>query len=265
MSLPPIMPAQLDNEIRRIFHDEEFEEIEHKLNYVFQNKAYLVSAYTHPSKSNNCLLISYERLEFLGDALLDFLVIRHTFLNYDRNLTPGRVTDIRQDLSNNNRLAYILVSSNLHTKIRLNSNELSNRIKSYLNNKNIFPKTQSTNDRLNENISQWTDTTAPKILADVFEALIAAIFFDSGNSLEIVWKIIEPFLGTLFDRSIIDPNLNSIRSFINKGGKILEEFVDETGAVCLVQMPDGSLYEGHGKNKKLAKYDACQQAINNKN
>jgi dsRNA-specific ribonuclease len=29
-------------------------------------------------------------------------------------------------------------------------------------------------------------------------------------------------------------------------------------------MPDGTLYEGHGKNKKLAKYNACQQALNNK-
>ncbi|CAF3595254.1 unnamed protein product [Rotaria sordida] len=264
LSIPPIIPTQLDNEIRRIFHDEEFEEIEYKLNYVFQNKAYLISAYTHPSKSQNSILNSYERLEFLGDALLDFLVIRHTFLNYDRNLTPGRVTDIRQDLSNNNRLAYILVSANLHTKIRLNSNELLNRIKSYINNENLFPKNQSNNNRLNQNIYQRTDSTTPKILADVFEALIAAIFFDSNNSLEIVWKVIEPFLGTLFDRSIIDPNLNPIRSFIDKGGKILAEFVNETGAVCLVQMPNGTLYEGYGESKKRAKYDACQQAMNYK-
>jgi dsRNA-specific ribonuclease len=43
------------------------------------------------------------------------------------------------------------------------------------------------------------------------------------------------------------------------------EFTDETGAVCLIQMPDRTIYEGHGKNKKLAKYDACQQALNYKN
>jgi hypothetical protein len=43
------------------------------------------------------------------------------------------------------------------------------------------------------------------------------------------------------------------------------EFLDETGAVCLVQMPNGTLYEGHGNNKKLAKYDACEQALNFKN
>ena len=34
--------------------------------------------------------------------------------------------------------------------------------------------------------------------------------------------------------------------------------------VCIVQMPDGNQYEGHGTNKKLAKYDACQKAIHSK-
>jgi len=89
-----------------------------------------------------------------------------------------------------------------------------------------------------QDIHQWTNSTAPKILADVFEALIAAIFFDANNSLEILWKVIEPFLGQFMsmkiyvqkkkilfwgflDRSIIDPKLNPIRSFSDKGGKII--------------------------------------------
>ncbi|CAF3563615.1 unnamed protein product [Rotaria sp. Silwood1] len=92
--------------------------------------------------------------------------------------------------------------------------------------------------------------------------LLLLFCFDSDNSLEIVWKVIEPFLGILFDRSIIDPNLNPRRSFINTGGKILVDFVDETEVVCLVQMPDGSLYEGYEKSKKHVKYNACQQAMN---
>jgi hypothetical protein len=50
----------------------------------------------------------------------------------------GRVTDIRQDLSNNNQLAHILVSSDLHNKIRHNSNEISNQIKSYVNNRKVL-------------------------------------------------------------------------------------------------------------------------------
>jgi len=98
----------------------------------------------------------------------------------------GRITAIRRDLSNNNRLAEILVSSKLHTKIRYQSNDLSQQIQSYLT------KFQ---DR-KQNID------APKIFADVFEALIAGLFFDSNNSLEILWKTLEPFLGRYFNRTI---------------------------------------------------------------
>jgi hypothetical protein len=61
MSIPPIISPQLDNEIKRIFHNEGFHEIEIKLNYVFQNKAYLISAFTHSSKSKHCIINSYER------------------------------------------------------------------------------------------------------------------------------------------------------------------------------------------------------------
>lgn len=45
---------------------------------------------------------------------------------------------------------------------------------------------------------------------------------------------------------------------------IYREFIDENGAVCIAQMPNGTQCEGHGTNKKLAKYDACQQAMNSK-
>jgi hypothetical protein len=45
---------------------------------------------------------------------------------------------------------------------------------------------------------------------------------------------------------------------------IYREFLDYTGAVCLVQMPDGNQYEGHGTNKKLAKCNACQLTLNSK-
>ncbi|CAF1053013.1 unnamed protein product [Adineta ricciae] len=251
MSTPPIIAPASMNEINRIFHEENFSEIENKLRYKFRNKAYLVAAFTHPSKSIQSNGISYERLEFLGDALLDFLVIRYTFLNYDQHVTPGRLTDIRQDLSNNSRLGYLLVSYELHTNIRYRSSELSQQIQVYIDHFKLTSKTPLAN--------------APKIFADVFEALIGAIFFDSNNSLETVWKVIEPFLGSLFDQSIIDPNISPIRTIVEKGGKIVREFTDENGAICLVQMGDGRMYEGRGQNKKLAKSDACRQALNEKN
>ncbi|CAF3752172.1 unnamed protein product [Rotaria sp. Silwood1] len=273
MELPSVIRSnatsdnQLQNHeiINKFFFDQAFNEIETKIQYVFQNKAYLIAAFTHPSNFSNPIIDSYERLEFLGDAILDFLVTRHVFVNYNENMTPGRVTNIRQDLLNNDRLAYILVACGLHTKILYNSPGLFDEISTYIHNENLFSKNQSTDQYLNKNLDQWADSTAPKALADVFEALVGAIFFDSGNSLETVWQVIEPLLRKYLDRSISQPNLNPIRLFSEHGGKVIEESTDKDGdkpmAVCIVQMLDGAQFEGRGLNKKIAKANACREAM----
>ncbi|CAF2139709.1 unnamed protein product [Rotaria magnacalcarata] len=256
---------QINEIMKKFFADRVFAEIETKIQYVFKNKAYLIAAFTHPSNYANRITDCYERLEFLGDALLDFLVTRHVFVNYNQNVTPGKVTDIRQDLSNNGRLAYILVACDLHKKILHNSTDLFSQISSYAGDEDLFPNDQSTDDYLSKDLDQWADSTAPKALADVFEALVGAIFLDSGNCLETVWRVIEPLLRKYIDQSIIHPNLNPIRSFSEHGGKLIKESIDKGGdtqiAVCIVQMPNGSLFEGRGVNKKLAKAHACRQAM----
>lgn len=45
-----------------------------------------------------------------------------------------------------------------------------------------------------QDIDQWADSTAPKALADVFEALVGAIFLDTGKCLDTVWKVVHHFL-----------------------------------------------------------------------
>ncbi|CAF4363360.1 unnamed protein product [Rotaria sp. Silwood2] len=105
-----------------------------------------------------------------------------------------QVTDIRQDLSNNSRLAYILVACGLHRKILHNSTDLFGHISLYAGDEDLFPKDQSTEQYLSKDLDRWANSTAPKALADVFEALVGAIFLDSGNCLETVWRVVEPLL-----------------------------------------------------------------------
>ncbi|CAF4395857.1 unnamed protein product, partial [Adineta steineri] len=136
MKVPPILCSYLQNEesnriVEKFYKEQAFCSVEKTINYKFNNKAYLIAAFTHPSSFANRLTNCYERLEFLGDAVLDFLVTRYIFVN-DKNITPGRVTDIRQDLSNNGRLAYILVACGLHTKILHNSPDLFGKISVYV-------------------------------------------------------------------------------------------------------------------------------------
>ena len=62
----------------------------------------------------------------------------------------GRVTDIRQDLSNNGRLAYILVSCGLHKKILHNSPDLFGKMSIYAGDDTVFPKDISTEELLSK-------------------------------------------------------------------------------------------------------------------
>ena len=87
------------------------------IKYTFHSKLHLVEALTHASYYANRVTTSYQRLEFLGDALLDFLVTQHLYFRHAK-LTPGQLTDIRQALVNNNIFATIAVKNEYHKYLK---------------------------------------------------------------------------------------------------------------------------------------------------
>lgn len=78
------------------------------IHYTFRSKLYLLEALTHSSYHVNRVTPCYQRLEFLGDAILEFLVTQHLYFRHAK-LSPGDLTDIRQALLNNNIFATIAV------------------------------------------------------------------------------------------------------------------------------------------------------------
>ena len=87
------------------------------LKYTFNSRLYLVEALTHASYQANRITPCYQRLEFLGDALLDFLVTQHLYFRHEK-LSPGELTDIRQALVNNNIFAAIAVKYEYNKYLR---------------------------------------------------------------------------------------------------------------------------------------------------
>ena len=87
------------------------------IKYTFQSKLHLLEALTHASYHANRVTTSYQRLEFLGDAILDFLVTQHLYFRHTK-LTPGQLTDIRQALVNNNIFATIAVKNDYHKYLK---------------------------------------------------------------------------------------------------------------------------------------------------
>lgn len=85
-----------------------YDQLEQNIGYKFKDRAYLLQALTHPSYIANKATGNYQLLEFLGDAILDFLIIAYI---YERcpHMSPGKLSDLRQALVNNATLACMCV------------------------------------------------------------------------------------------------------------------------------------------------------------
>lgn len=109
-SLPPLNSNRAFRPSDRSFASE-FVAVEEALNYKFHNRLLLEQAFTHTSlpRDYNSVRSSYEQLEFLGDALLDFLITHYLYL-YHRNMSPGVLTDLRSAVVNNFSFAVLAVN-----------------------------------------------------------------------------------------------------------------------------------------------------------
>lgn len=94
-----------------------YRQFEDHIGYHFNDRSYLLQALTHASYSQNRLTDCYQRLEFLGDAVLDYLITRHLYED-PRQHTPGALTDLRSALVNNTIFASLAVRHGFHKYFR---------------------------------------------------------------------------------------------------------------------------------------------------
>ncbi|GMY28296.1 ribonuclease 3-like protein 3 [Fagus crenata] len=164
------------------------EEVELILGYEFKDKSLLLEAFTHVSFHNSDKYsekqISYERLELVGDSVLNLLMTRKLFFLYPK-LSPGKLTYLRSDNTDNEKLARVAFKCGLHRFLHHKKPMLEQQIQEFEKAMEDYP------------LHSHGLIVAPKILADVIEAAIGAVFIDS-NSIETVWKVfkdvLEPFI-----------------------------------------------------------------------
>ncbi|KAI5069811.1 hypothetical protein GOP47_0016112 [Adiantum capillus-veneris] len=176
--------------------------IESQLGYVFLNKALLVEALTHASKEDphdahdalggGC----YQRLEFLGDAVLDFLITRHLFSTHP-GLSPGVLSDLRSAAVNNECFARSAVKHNLQRYLRHGSGELLFQIT------NFVKAVEGANEEGQEEVFGWEGARGPKVLGDLVESIAGAILVDSGFDLDRVWSVMVRILSPLVTPSTL--------------------------------------------------------------
>ncbi|GLV37524.1 Dicer-2 [Carabus blaptoides fortunei] len=182
-------------------HIPNYAKLEEHLGYQFINRAYLLQALTHASDTTNHLTDCYQRLEFLGDAILDFLITCHIYEMSDtltpmqgrivEGLTPGQLTDLRSALVNNATFAGLAVRNGFHTHLKYNNTQLMHVI-------DTFVKFQEERDfEINEEVLilskdepyMGEHVNIPKTLGDLFESLAGAVFLDTGMDLQATWSV----------------------------------------------------------------------------
>lgn len=217
------------------------EVLENRIGYHFQNLSLLKQALTHSSFTNEQKINKtkdYERLEFLGDAVLELVSSEFLYREHP-NVPEGRLTKMRASMVCEPALAFCARDLELGKFIRLGKGE------------------ESTGGRERESIT-----------SDAMEAVIGAIYLDGG--MEPAKAFINRFiLSDLENKVLFYDSKSNLQELIQ--GSLKKEFhyelLQESGPehdkifVVEVLMDHKSIGKGTGRTKKAAEQQAAYEAL----
>ena len=206
-----------------------------------KNEQLYETAFTHPSYLNEHpeITVSYQRLEFLGDAVLSFLASTALYSRFG-DAPEGYLTDIRAALVRTEALAEISRSLKLGEYVRLSKGEEAHK--------------GSTNEH---------------ILADVCEAFLGALYLDQGidKASEFFHKEIEPRIDQIIEeKKYIDPK-TTLQEMVQSQHKKTPQYetvsFDQITSLFTVRVliQNQEYGQGSGKSKKIAEQEAAKIAI----
>ncbi|KAJ2162885.1 Dicer-like protein 1 [Coemansia sp. RSA 552] len=296
--------------------------VEDILGYTFKDRSLLTEALTHCS-SFDLASSSYQRLEFLGDAVLDYFLTKR-YYDHQPPLTPHRMTLVKHIAASNDLFAVILVSHGLHRHIKHNSpligkalddyecrldharttwrertshseSEGSDPIKnhsaassrglSWADEESAEPPAKmhrvNRDDTPADDIyhdlppESWNIVRAPKVLGDILESLIGAVYVDSGMNHVAVQRVYErvlcPFLSRFVDtgKLSLHPVIQSLlicqgwgcNTITWEGRSNPDQFDYLQQYMCDMKVHDTTISTGMGESPRHAKYNASNSFL----
>ncbi|KAI3492942.1 hypothetical protein L1887_42437 [Cichorium endivia] len=234
----------------------DFDSLEGALNIKFNDRGLLVEAITHASRPSSGVSC-YQRLEFVGDAVLDHLITKHLFFLYT-DLPPGRLTDLRAAAVNNENFARVAVKHNLHVHLRHGSSALEKQIRDFVK------EVESEVSKPGFNSFGLGDCKAPKVLGDIIESIAGAIFLDSQRDTSAVWKVFQPLLQPMVTPETLPMHpVRELQERCQQQAEGLEYKATRNGNVATVQVLIDGVEVGVAQNpqKKMAQKLAARNAL----
>lgn len=225
----------------------EFSELEKKLSVNFKNKDYLIQAFIHRSYLNEnpeFYLSHNERLEFLGDAVLELIVTEYLYKKYPEK-PEGELTNWRAALVNAKMLTKIAEDLGFNDFLLLSRGEAKEEGKA----------------------RQY-------ILANTFEAFIGSLYLDSGydKSKEFINKHLVIHLDEIIENKTYKDSKSKFqeeaqeRVGITPAYKVLKESGPDHKKIFVVGvfLKEEKISEGNGSSKQEAEEQAAKNALINK-
>ncbi len=225
----------------------DFSLLEKKIEVCFKNKDLLYQAFVHRSYLNEhpkFYLPHNERLEFLGDAVLELIITDYLYKNYPN--PEGELTNWRASLVNSKMLSNVAMELNLNSLLYLSKGEAKD-----------------------------TDSKARQlILANTLEALIGAIYIDQGKerAKNFVEKFIIKKLSQILKNHLyLDPKsrfqeISQDKLGITPTYQVLEESGPDHAKIFKVGifLEAELVAVGEGKSKQEAQIEAAKKALQKK-
>ncbi len=214
--------------------------LEARLEYTFHDKALLLTALTHPSYGGDKRVAHYQRLEFLGDAVLELSTSRMLFDRYP-STSEGQLTRLRAALVREETLSDVAREWDVGPLIRLS---------------------------VGEEKSGGADK--PSILSDVCEAVLAAVYLDGGmdEAFNLVGRMLSEHLPDERCPDALDAKSRLQEVLQHRGEPSPDyELIEQGGPqhqpffrVC-VKVNGDTIGEGSGANKRAAQQQAALHAL----
>ena len=213
--------------------------LEERLGHIFQNRKLLETALTHPSFGGDHHVPHYQRLEFLGDAVLELAVSRYLYFELPE-VDEGKLTRIRAALVREESLNRAARRIGLGEFIRLSVGE-----------------------------ERSGGREKPSILSDVMEAVLAAVYLDAGFDEAV--RIIGMVLGEELRPEVLKDHLDAksrLQELMQRDGRMPSyDYLSMEGPphapVFAYRVMDGEqeLGRGSGTSKQNAQQAAARDAL----